>query len=405
MGRSKDSVRVSRRGFLAGTAAIGAAATFGVSAPAVLAQSRKPLKIGMVNTFSKVYAVLGNNQLDAMNLWFEHHGGPTVAGRKVEIIREDDELNPQIGLQKLKKLVESDQVDIVCGPQVSSVAMAMVDYVKANKVFWLESGAGTTALTWNRIPYMFRTSLSGWQQAYAIGDWFYDNVAHEAVVAASDFAGGQDVIAEFKRVPSKKVKIIKEIYPPLGTADYSPYLADIRSMNAKGMYCFFAGADAVRFVKQYAVYGLKAQTRLCSSGFMVEPDTLPAQGDDALGIVSSLHYADTLDNPANKEFVAAYHGKYKAFPSVYAEYGWVTARVISDALKATDGDTSNKDKLAEAVGAVKFGAPRGPFSFDPVTHNPIMNMYVREVAKVDGRLTNKVIGTFKDVRDPGVKPS
>src|SRR6185312_13239264 len=157
MGRSKDSVRVSRRGFLAGTAAIGAAATFGVSAPAVLAQSRKPLKIGMVNTFSKVYAVLGNNQLDAMNLWFEHHGGPTVAGRKVEIIREDDELNPQIGLQKLKKLVESDQVDIVCGPQVSSVAMAMVDYVKANKVFWLESGAGTTALTWNRIPYMFRT--------------------------------------------------------------------------------------------------------------------------------------------------------------------------------------------------------------------------------------------------------
>src|SRR6185437_14130978 len=152
--------------------------------------------------------------------------------------------------------------------------------------------------------------------------------------------------------------------------------------------------DAVRFVKQYDEYGLKAKTRLCSSGFMVESDTLPAQGDAALGIVSSLHYADTLDNPANKAFVEAYRGKYKAYPSVYAEYGWVTAQVIAAAVKAVGGDAGNKDKLAEAVAAVTLDAPRGPFAFDKVTHNVIQNVYVREVVKLDGRLTNKVIATF-----------
>ncbi len=398
-----QTAKVDRRRFIAGTAAAGAVAMTGIRAPAVLAQSSKPLKIGMLNSFSKIYAVLGQNNVDGMNLWLEQNGA-TIAGRKVEIIKEDDELNPQVGLQKLKKLVESDEIDILLGPQGSNVAMAAVDYVKANKVFWICSGAGTDALTWNRIPYMFRTTCSSWQHSFAIGEWFYKNVATEAVVAASDFAGGRDTIASFKRAYAKAGgKAIKEIYPPLGTADFSAYLADIQSVGAKGIFCFFAGVDAVRFVKQYDEYGLKAKTRLCSAGFMVEADTLPAQGDAALGIVSSLHYTDTLDNPANKKFVESYRAKFNVYPSVYSEYGYVTMQVISDAVKVVGGDTSNKDKLAEAVVAVKFDAPRGPFSFDPVTHNVIENVYVREVTKIDGRLTNKVIATFEALKDPGVK--
>ena len=156
-------------------------------------------------------------------------------------------------------------------------------------------------------------------------------------------------------------------------------------------------------MKQYAEFGLKGKIKIASSGFMVESDVLPAEGKDALGILSSLHYADTLDNPANKKFVADYRAKFNEFPSVYSEYGYVCARVIEELLKATDGNTQDKEKLQTAMLNIKFNAPRGPFSMDANSHNVVNPMYVREVAEVDGRLANKVLDTVKDLHDPLVR--
>ena len=116
-----------------------------------------------------------------------------------------------------------------------------------------------------------------------------------------------------------------------------------------------------------------------ASGFMVESDVLPAQGKDALGIISSMHYADTLTNPENVKFVADYRKKFNEFPSVYAEYGYVAAKCIHDAITATGGDTVDQAKLRAAMLAVKFNAPRGPFSFNPATQGPIHNVYIREI--------------------------
>ncbi len=360
----------------------------------------------MLNSFSKVFAALASANLNAMNMYFESIGGE-IAGRKIEVIREDDEINPQVGLQKLKKLVESDKCDIVCGIQASSVMMACVDYLRQSRQFFVCSGAGTTALSYVKIPTLFRVSTSGWQNHFNMGEWYYDNIAKEAVLTASDFAGGRDVLHEFKLgfVGAKGGKVIKEIYPPLGTNDFSAYLADVRSINPPGTFHFYAGTDAVRFVKQYAEFGLKGKVKITSSGFMVESDVLPAQGRDALGIISSLHYTDTLETPENKKFVADYRAKYNEFPSVYSEYGYVCGRVIHEALKTTGGNTQDKDKLTAAMLGVKFNAPRGPFSIDANTHNVINSMYVREVAEVGGRLANKVIATVKNLRDPATLPT
>lgn len=395
-----------RRRFMTGAAALGASAALGLKAPAVLAQSRAPLRIGMLNSFSKIFAVLGNAQLNGFNMYMESIGN-TIAGRKVELIREDDEINPQVGLQKLKKLVESDNCDIVCGIQSSGVMMAVVEYLRQSRQFFLCSGAGVTALSYVKVPNLFRVSTSGWQNHYPMGEWFYDNVAKEAVLTASDFAGGRDVLFEFKLAFQKKKggKVIKEIYPPLGNSDFSPYLADLRSINPPATFHFYAGTDAVRFVKQYAEFGLKGKIKLASSGFMVESDVLPAQGRDALGILSSLHYCDTIDNPENKKFVADYRAKFNEYPSVYSEYGYVVARSIHELLKATDGNTKDKEKMRAAMLGVKFNAPRGPFSIDPTTQNVVHNQYIREVAEIDGRIANKVLAVFKEVRDPATKPS
>src|SRR6478735_7264711 len=387
-----------RRRVLTGALALSGAAALG-RAPAILAQSRAPLKIGVLNSFSKVFAALGNANLQAMTMYIEANGG-MLGGR------EDDEINPQVGLQKLKKLVESDNCDIITGIQASNVALACVDYIRQSKTFYLCSGAGVTDLSYTGIPYLFRCSIATQPIHATMGEWFYDNAAKETVTSASDFAGGRNTVQEFKAGFVKKGgKVTKEIYPPLGNNDFSAYLADIRSIGPAATFNFYAGTDAVRFVKQYDEYGLKAKSRLTGSGFMVDSDTLPAQGKSALGCVNALHYADTLDNPENSKFVEQYRAKFKEYPSVYAEYGYVAAMILQAALAAVDGNTQDKDKLRTAMRALELKAPRGPFKFNPVTQSPIQNVYIREVAEVEGRITNKVLHTIPNAVEPATKPA
>jgi len=387
-----------RRQAVLGLAAAGASLALPFGASRALAQSKPPFRIGVLNTFSKMGSV-GISNFNAMNLYFDEIGWQ-VAGRKIEVVREDDEMNPQVGLQKLRKLVESDKVDMIFGPQLSNVAMAILDYVRTTKTFLLVSGAGITSLAWAGIPYMFRSSTTTIQICHPLGEWVYDNGGKEIVTVAADFAGGRDTVKEFKSsYLAKGGKIIKEIWAPLGTADYSPYLIDLRSIAPTMSFNFFFGADAVRYVKQYDEFGLKAKTRL--TGFaIVEGDTIPGQGKSCLGGITSAPWTDQLDNAENKKFVAAYRAKHNAYPDFYGEYGYTAAKVVGETLKATNGEFADKDRFAKAMVNVKFNAPRGPFAFDPATNTQIQNMYIREAVERDGRIVNKVIATYKDVRVP-----
>jgi branched-chain amino acid transport system substrate-binding protein len=397
------STGLSRRTLLARSAKAGVVLASSFAAPALLAQTRAPLRLGILNSFTGAIAYAAENNLDAMGLYFDSIGW-TVAGRKIELIKEDDQFNPQVGLQKAKKLLENDNVDMLVGVQASNVALAVLNYAKQKKAFYVVTGAGADVITWERNPYVFRTSLSAWQLSAPMAEWVCDNLAKEIVLTGSDYAGGRDVIAEF-RVPfvKKGGKVIKEIYPPLGTTDFSPYLTDIRSINPPASYDFMPGTDAVRFIQQYHDMGMKQKIPLTGYA-LIDSLTIKALGKAALDVITSTIYTDTVDNPESQQFVADYRAKYKTYPDLFSDYGFVAARVIADTLKATNGDTSNKDKLAEAMTKVTFNAPRGPFRFDPITHNPIQDVYICKCAGLDGgRIGNKVIATYKQVRDPGSK--
>ena len=399
----RGGLQRSRREILAGAVAAGTTLAFAVKAPAVLAQPA-PLRIGIVNTFTGINALAADTNLKGMSLYFDSIGW-TVAGRKIELVKEDDQFNPQIGLQKVRKLVESDHVDLICGPQASNVAVAVLNYCKESKTLMLV-WAGTDSITWERIPFLFRPGLTSWQVATPMAGWIADNVAKEVVLAGADFAAGHDVLRTFKEafIP-KGGKVLKEMYPPLGTGDFSPYLTDILSIAPPAVYAFFTGTDAVRFVQQFTELGLRPKIRLTGFAPLTDGSTIPSQGDTAIGVTTSQIYVATLDNPENKAFVADYSARYKAEPDTYSVYGFDTAHVIESALKETDGDAANKERLAGALSKVAFASPRGPFRIDPVTHNPIQNVYITEIAKIDGRLVQKVIATVENVRDPSVKPS
>jgi branched-chain amino acid transport system substrate-binding protein len=393
---------MSRRNFVGGTAAAGAALASNIAAPAILAQTVVPIKLGNLNSFTGAIAYAAASNYNGMSLYFDSIDW-TIAGRKIEIIKEDDQFNPQVGLQKVKKLVESDQVDLVIGVQASNVALAVLNYMKQQNAFYVVTGAGTDAITWDRYPYLFRSSISTYQLSTPMANYVYDNLGKEVVTTSSDYAGGRDVVAQF-RGPflARGGKVLKEIWPPLGTTDFSAYLTDIKSINPPVTYDFMPGADAVRFIQQYSEFGLKEHAPL--TGFtLIDSQTISALGKASIGVISALTYVDTIDNPESKTFVANYQAKFKSSPDLFSDYGYVGARAVGEALKMVDGDTSNKDKLVEAMTKVTFNAPRGSFRFDPVTHNPIQDIYIVQVVENGGQITTKVLSTAKDVQDPGHK--
>ncbi|WP_017753417.1 ABC transporter substrate-binding protein [Calidifontibacillus oryziterrae] len=362
----------------------------------------EPIKIGALLPATGVYASLGENLGKGMELYFDSVDWK-IGDRSIELIKEDTEADPQVGLRKARKLMDEDKVDILTGTISTAVAYAIRDEVDSKKVPFLVSHAGGNDLTRGmRSDYIYRSSFTSWQIGHSMGQWAYDNVGKKVLVTAADYAFGQEVSAAFKDAfTAAGGEIVEEIYPPLGNNDYASYLAKMNNSGADAIHAFFAGSDSVRFVKQYEEFGLKGNIPLIGSGWLVAEDTRPAQGTAPEGIRASIFWDYNLDTPENKQFVADYEAKFGARPSLESLEGYDAARIIVEALTSIGGDTTDPNKVAEAISKVEFVSPRGPLKFDPETHHVIQNMYILETELINGATENKVIHTIEQVQDPG----
>jgi branched-chain amino acid transport system substrate-binding protein len=400
--------RLTRRSLLGAAAGASASAAWaltrhgGFGIPAVLGAASGPVRLGVLVPYSKVYQQLGVDITNGMTLYFESVGF-RAGGRPITLIREDEEIDPQVALRKARKLIENDGVDVIAGLVASPSAIAIRDLVHNSKTLLVIANAGANVVTRaRRSPYIFRVSFSNWQTAYPIGKWFYENVSRSCLVGAADYAAGHEDIDAFKQsYLAAGGKVVAEVYPPLNNTDFGPYIAQMQRAKPEALFVFFAGSDAARFVTQGAQYGLFRDARLSGPGFLVEEDVLPAQGRAALGAYSCLHWALTLQTPENLAFTRAYRARWQRDATVYAMQGYDAARVIVDALNATGGDTANKARLIEATAGVRFTSPRGAISFDPETHNVVQAVYVRQVREVGAAIHNVAFGTLGVFRDPG----
>ncbi|HEV2056078.1 MAG TPA: ABC transporter substrate-binding protein [Methylomirabilota bacterium] len=395
---------VTRRKFLATATVAAAGAAAGPWVRRAQAQAGTTITVGVVLPYTGVYAELGVSITQGMKLVFAREND-RVAGRKILMIQEDDEMKPPVGIRKMEKLIESDKVDILTGPVHSGILMGMRDKVHSTKTILIVSNAGADAISRERCSrWIFRASFSNWQPNFPMGTWVAKNVAKEAYIAAPNYQAGKDQLGAFKEsFVAAGGKIIGEDYPKLGETDYAPYLTKIKQSGTKAVYAFFSGTDAVNFVKQYDQFGLKKTAKLTGAGFLTEPDVLPAQGQSALGIITGHFFSPLLDNPVNKKFVKDFRAQYGGkVPDGFACQGYDTAEVIIRSLKAVDGNTQDKDKWVDAIAKVEFDSPRGRFRFDPKTHNVIQPfIYIREVKETALGLNNVPFDKVANVIDPG----
>lgn len=373
--------------------------TTGCGSQTATDSQKEPVKVGLLVPYTGVFASCGQDITRGMELYLDEVGWQ-AAGKEIKLIREDTEMNGQVGLQKARRLVESERVDILTGVVSSTVAYAIRDYVVGNKTPFIISNAGATGLTREKgSRYIFRVSFANGQYEYPLGTYAYDKLKiRKAVVMAPDYAAGHEKADGFMDgFRAAGGEVVQEIYPKLGTTDFGPYLAQLKDADA--VWAHFSGSDSIRFVKQYAEYGLKAKMPLLGSGDLLDESSLPSQGDAAVGVLTALHYSAVLNTPENKKFVNSYRAKYGEDPNMFAEQGYVAAIVIVEALEACRGDVKDTEKLLDCIRKVEFNAPRGPFRFEQATQNVVFNTYIRRTEKRDGLLVNTVIETIPDVAD------
>lgn len=356
------------------------------------------VKVGLIIPQAGVYAPVGNDMKRGWDLWLERNGGK-FGDRTVSTVVGDEGDTAQTGVPAVQKLLQNDQCDILAGVVSSTTALGVRDLVTESKKVLLISNAGAVDITGKASsPYLWRTSFTNNQVSAAMGKYLASQGFKDAVYTiAPDYAAGAESLAAFaKAFQTGGGTIASTAKPAFGkTQDYQPFLSGIRSSGAKATFCFFAGAEAVAFVKQYSQFGLASSIPLYGTGFLTEGGVLPAQGDASLGVQTSLHYSSELDNPANKEFVAAYQAKYNEPPTCYAVQTWDAAAVLNRALKSSGGvDGDSVSKALSAVGTID-DSPRGPWSFDGQT--PRQKFYLRKVEKRDGRYVNTVVAELGEL--------
>lgn len=379
------------------TAAIAAAAAlFATAAGAPAAVSAEPVKIGMVTTLSTGAGYLGDHVRKGFELALEQAG----AADKVELLVEDDGLDPAQATQLTERMVERDGVKLMTGSIFSNVAMATIPKLVRNyDVVYVSPNAGPAPLAGKGChPHYFNVAYQNDNIAEVVGQYATDQGYERVYLMAPQYQAGKDSLGGFKRFFDGE--IVGEVYTKLGQTDYAPELAELRDAAPDAVYFFYPGGMGINFMKQFSQAGLDESIVPLGPAFSFDDTLLDAVGDAAIGFYNGSQWSPDLENEANREFVAAYKAKYDEYPTLYSSQGYDAGKLIVSALTETGWSTEDTEALAAAIKKADFDSVRGEFQFGNNNH-PVQDLYVREVYKDDtGNITNRIVTkVFDDHQD------
>ena len=368
-----------------------------LAAVPALAQTAPKLKVGLMLPATGTFAALGTAIENGFRLYVAEHGGK-LSGREIEFFKIDDESDPSKATDNVNKLIKRDSVDVIVGTVHSGVATAMAKAAKDSGTLLIVPNAGADAVTGAMCaPNIFRSSFSNWQPGYAMGEVVAKKGHKKAVTITWKYAAGDESVRGFKEAFEKGGgTVVKELSLPFPNVEFQALLTEIAATRPDAVYTFFAGGGAVKFVKDYAAAGLKKTVPLYGAGFLTD-GTLEAQGADADGIFTTLHYADSLGTPRDTAFRTAYAKTYKLQPDVYAVQGYDAAQILGIGLAATKGDMAKKAEFTAAVEKARIDSPRGAFTLSK-SHNPVQDVYLRQVVGKENKLVSVA---SKALADPG----
>jgi ABC-type branched-chain amino acid transport systems, periplasmic component len=359
------------------------------------AHAQGKIKVGLMLPYTGTYAALGTAIENGFRLYVQEQGGK-LGGRELEYFKVDDESEPSKAVDNINKLIKRDNVDVVVGTVHSGVVMAMAKVAKETNTLLVVPNAGARAVTGAMCaPNIFRSSFSNWQPGYAMGKVAGDRGARKVVTITWDYAAGHESVQGFKDgLKASGAEVVKDLTLPFPNVEFQALLTDIAATKPDAVYAFFAGGGAVKFVKDYAAAGLNKTIPLYGPGFLTD-GTLEAQGAAAQGMLTTLHYADGLDNPKDKAFRADFVKAYKVSPDVYAVQGYDAAQMLNVGLTAVHGDLAKRSDLVAAIEKARIDSPRGTFTLSK-SHDPVQDIYLRKVVGTENRFEGVAVKALAD---------
>jgi branched-chain amino acid transport system substrate-binding protein len=371
-----------------------AAASVVLLAAAPALTQGKTIKIGFISTFSGPQAVIGADMRNSFELALDHHGR-RIGGLPVEVIYEDDQVKPEIGLQKTQKLIESDKVDFIVGYIWSNVLLASLKPIVDTKTFTVITNAGPSQLAGELCsPYVFSTSWQNDQTPQAVGLYMNQKGIKTAFLIGPNYAAGKDMLEGVASTFKGKI-VGRELTTWPTQVDFNAELSKARAAKPDAIFAFYPGAPGVQFLTQYAQSGLKGQVPLYTA-FTIDALSLPRLKDLALGIPGAQHWVRDLPNDVNKKYVADFRARHKSDPSFYGAQTYDAVALLDAAVKAVKGDLSNKDGMKNEVRKANFPSVRGKFKYGP-NHMPIQNFYLQEAVKEGDEFRMKTVATIVEM--------
>ena len=368
----------SRRSVLTRSAALVGAASSSLLLPELAQAQSGKIRVGLMLPYSGAFAPLGVAIENGVRMAINEQGGK-LGGREIEWFKVDDESDPSKGIENANKLVQRDKVDVLIGTVHSGVQMGIQKVARDSGVLSLIPNAGVHAATRSLCaPNVFRTSFSNSQPTLALGQAMVAKGHKKAVWITWKYAAGDEAFEGFKESYTKAGgTIVKELGLPFPNVEFQALLTEIAALKPDAVACFFAGPSGAKFMRDFAAAGLKGKIALYGSGFLTE-GVLQAAGPAADGVMTTLHYSDSLDTPRNKAFRLEYAKAFKMQPDVYAVQGYDTGLLLVQGANAVKGDLNKKPELYKAMEGAVIDSPRGKWTMSKA-HNPVQDMYVRGV--------------------------
>ncbi|HET7193100.1 MAG TPA: ABC transporter substrate-binding protein [Pseudolabrys sp.] len=362
-----------------------------------VAVAQDKIRIGLIYTLSGPASTLGQQSKNGFELALKDLGGK-MGGKEVELVIADDELKPDVAIQKVRGMVERDHVDFVVGPIFSNVLVAIhKPVIDAGKIL-ISTNAGASSFAGEACnPNFFVTSYQNDQIYEAIGE-AANKLGYKRVYAlVPNYPAGKDAIAGFKR--TYKGQIVEESLVPLNTTDFSTEVSKISASKSDALFTFMPGGLGINLLNTYIQAGLKGKLPVISA-FTADEATLPVLKDNAIGVYGVLTWAPNMDNPANKKFVSEYEASYKAVPASYAMQAYDAAMLINSAVAAVKGNLADQNAVRATLKKAAFTSVRGPFKFN-INGYPIEDFYLTKVAKrADGKyetqIAEKIFSNYAD---------
>ena len=381
-------------------------AAFAALAVSASVASAQEVKVGVILPYTGSGAEQGQQMDRSLELYLKLNAD-RLKPYTIRLIKRDSKA-PNGAAAKIdaQELLTRDKVDVLAGWTYSPDAIASASVVTAGKKLAIIMNAGTAFIT-NLSPYFVRTSFTLWQSSYVMGEVAATRLhAKTAVVAYSDYPPGKDALDAFKYAFEHNGGKVIDAIPaggPGAVPDFTPFFQRAKDEHPDVLFVFVpAGDHAVAVVKTYAALGMRAAgIKLIGTGDIVQDIMLQGMGDAAVGLISMGHYSADLDNPQNNAFVAGWKAAYGAdsTPDLIAVGAYDGMAAIAHAVHATKGQMDGSAAVKSLLGW-KYASARGPIMIDPQTRDVVMNEYLQQVVKgSDGKLHEKVLETFHDVKD------